>query len=413
MKLTYKSKQLMSYFKNNKLLFFTKNTNKTNKILTAIYNKIYDAYNYLQDIKNKGKYLNINVKKINNSSQIVRPNNFSFQSFPDIVKNHIHKTSTYEITYDFSLYSRNIKIFFIVEDTEINAHLEQYTEYVNHMIMWLYILNNVASKTCATSLSIYLYFTSLEKHLPKSNDLILNEMHVNTAFTTSCPKISEIVVYRREEWFKVFIHESFHNFGLDFSDMNTDISKRCILNIFKVKSEVNLFESYTEFWAEILNALFCSFFKLKNKNNINEFLSNAEILINYDKTYSFFQLVKILNYMGLTYNNLYLNDKISKIQREKYKENTNVLSYYIIKAILMDNYQGFLSWCNTNNYSLFQFKKTLTSQMNYCKFIEKNYKSISMLENIEKTKIFFDKIASKNKNNYLLTNMRMSICELG
>ena len=118
--------------------------------------------------------------------------------------------------------------------------------------------------------------------------------------------------------------------------------------------------------------------------------------------------------MGLTYKNLYSNDEDSKELRAKlYKEKTSVLSYYVIKSVLINNFQGFLSWCKTHNISLFQFNKTISSQINYCKFIEKNYKTASMLENIDNTEKFYNKIFSKNKNNFLLTNMRMSICELG
>jgi hypothetical protein len=196
--------------------------------------------------------------------------------------------------------------------------------------------------------------------------------------------------------------------------MNVDAATNYILHIFKVNSNVNLYESYTEFWAEIMNALFCSFFKLKNKNNIYEFLSNAEFFINFERSYSFFQLVKTLNFMGLTYEDLYSNKQHSVMARENlYKEKTNVLSYYIIKTILINNYQGFLFWCKNNNLSLLQFKKTMVSQMNYCKFIEKNYKTQSMLNNVEYTEHFFNKIKSNRQNNYVLSNMRMSICELG
>ena len=122
-------------------------------------------------------------------------------------------------------------------------------------------------------------------------------MNVNTAFTTTCPSDSEIVVFRKEEWFKAFMHETIHNFGLDFSNMNNEMVNTYILDIFKVRSKVNLFEAYTEFWAEIMNALFCSFFLLKDKNNISEFLSNSEFFLNFERTYSFFQLIKILDFM--------------------------------------------------------------------------------------------------------------------
>jgi hypothetical protein len=283
--------------------------------------------------------------------------------------------------------------------------------------MWLCILNQYASKTCSNTLVVYLYFTSLEKKLPSSNIQILDELNVNTAFTTTCPKDSEIVIYRKEEWFKVLIHESFHNFGLDFSDMNNTEVNTCVLELFKVNSDVNLYESYTEIWAEIMNALFCSFYSLKVKTDLDSFLSNFEFFINFERSYSFFQLVKTLNFMGLTYKDLISNTEHSISLRENlYKEKTNVLSYYVIKTVLINNYQNFLYWCTNNNLSLLQFKKTLKNQMEYCKFIERNYRKASMLEGVEQSQKFLNILYSKNtrvNDTYVLSNLRMSICELG
>jgi hypothetical protein len=237
---------------------------------------------------------------------------------------------------------------------------------------------------------------------------------VNTAFTTTCPSDSEIVVFRKEEWFKVFIHETFHNFGLDFSMMNNDIINQCITNIYKVNSEVNAYEAYTEFWAEIMNSIFCSYYATTN-NDINEFLSNFEFYINFERTYSLFQLVKTLDFMGLQYKDLYSITKHSTILRGNlYKENTHVLSYYIIKAVLINNYQGFLSWCKLNNLSLLDFKKTIGNQIQFCKFIEKNYKIKSLLDGINESHAFLSKIKKKKGGNkFILSNMRMSICEMG
>ena len=132
--------------------------------------------------------------------------------------------------------------------------------------------------------------------------------------------------------------------------------------------------------------------------------------------------------MGLNYTDLYSSTYQSSVLRENlYKENTSVLSYYIIKCVLMNNYQGFLSWCKNNNFSLLQFKKTYANQLEYCKFIEKNYKKKNMLDAIKETKSFLHSINKKNsKNNsnnskndkdndkteYILSNLRMSICEL-
>jgi hypothetical protein len=417
MKLSKKSKELMLFFTKNSHINKVAQTKRTDSIIMDLYKDIYNAYKYLNNLKQKGNYYNITTKKILAASEISKPNNFNSNSFPEIIRKHIDELTMYEIVYNFSLYGRIIKLYFIVEEDNIELKLDKFNKWVDNIIMWLYILNQYASKQCANTLAVYFYFTSLEKKLPNSNIFILDEQNVNTAFTTTCPRDSEIVVFRQEEWFKVFIHETFHNFGLDFSDMNNNESKNCILNIFQVNSEVNLYESYTEFWAEIMNALFCSFFALKNKNNIDEFLSNSEFFINFERTYSFFQLVKTLNFMGLTYKDLYSKSEHSRILRENlYKEKTNVLAYYVIKTVLINNYQGFLSWCKNNNLSLLQFKKTLANQKEFCKFIEKNYKTNSMINGVVETQHFLNNIQKDRKKtnlHYILTNLRMSICEMG
>jgi len=417
MKLSKNSKQLMLFFTQNKHINNVKQTKQTDNILEEIYHEIINAYNYLNKLKQSGIYFTVTTKKILSAIQISKPQIFNSNSFPELVRNYIDELTMSEITYNFSLYGIKIKIHFIVEEDNVELNLDTYNKHVDSMIMWLHILNQYASRQCVNSLVVYLYFTSLEKKLPNSNIDILDEINVNTAFTTTCPKDSEIVVFRKEEWFKVFIHETFHNFGLDFSDMNNNEVHKCMLNIFKVESDVNLYEAYTEFWAEIMNSLFCSFYSLKNKNNIDDFILNAEFLINFERTFSFFQLVKTLDFMGLTYKDLYSETEKSRINRlNLYKEKTNVLSYYIIKTVLINNYQSFLLWCKINNLSLIQFKKTIKNQIEICKFIENNYNSNSMLNGITEAKKFFydtHKKRKKNNLNYILSNLRMSICELG
>jgi hypothetical protein len=267
--------------------------------------------------------------------------------------------------------------------------------------------------------------------LPASKITILNENNVNTAFTYTCPVDSEIVVFRKEEWFKVLMHESFHNFSLDFSDMNVIDCKDKILSIFKVNSDVNLFEAYTEFWAEIMNAAFCSFYLIKYTDTkddnfiFKEFLKNFDFFVNFERTYKFFQMIKTLDFMGLTYLDLISNNPTAQSTRETlYKEESNVLAYYIITTILINNYQGFLSWCNTNNLSLLQFKKTTNNIDEFCNFIEKNYKTRSLIESVECMQNFLASIKNDKKNikaskaasvkiDYILNNMRMTLCELG
>ena len=206
--------------------------------------------------------------------------------------------------------------------------------------------------------------------------------------------------------------------------MNIDICDNYMNKLFNIKTEGNLFESYTEMWAEIINACFCSFLSLQNKENKDGFMKAFEEFIYLEKIYSFVQMVKVLYFMGLKYKNLYLQNKESILLRTTmYKERTNVFSYYVVKCILMNQYQSFLSWCNENNYSLLHFKKTNNNLLEYCKLIERNYKTTKMLENVKKTEYFLNNMSVmlKSKRNtskvnkelqFLLMNARMSLCEI-
>ena len=425
MKLTKNSELLMSFFLERKCINHVAQSSKTEKILKHLYSDIKsaDAFIKAQKAKEGDAFYKLIVTKIHGVSQIPKPKSFNPSSFPEEVREHIDKEMLFDLSYTFSLFGREIKVHFIVEDPSAEHQIELYNEYIEKILIWLKIINEYASKKCSKRLVLYMYFTSLKKALPAKNISILNQNNVNTAFTYTCPVDSEIVVFRKEEWFKVLMHESFHNFALDFSDMNTEECTKHILSIFKVKSDVNLFEAYTEFWAEIMNAVFCSFYLIKDKrNDLDDFLSNFDFFINFERTYKFFQMVKTLDFMGLTYVDLISNTPEAQSLRETlYKEDSNVLSYYILTTILMNNYQGFLSWCYTNNLSLLQFKKSSTNIMEFCKFIEKNYKTRSLFESVECMQRFLSTIKNGKGDkkkigkslDYILNNMRMTVCELG
>lgn len=410
MKLTKDSKTLVEFFLKNSCINHVLPTAKTNKLLSNFFYEIHSAKQYLESRKQQG-ILNYSftISKISTVSKIAKPTQFNANSFPEIIREHIDKNSEYDLCYTFSLLQREVTIHFVVEDPDVELHIDDYNNYVERIFIWLYFINGYASKQCAKQITLFLYLTSLKKVLPSSNIDILDQQHVNTAFTFTCPTLSEVVVFRHEEWFKVLLHETFHNFGLDFSDMNTKDCTKKILSIFQVDSEVNLYEAYAEFWAEIMNAVFCSYHSSKDED---EFLENCHFFISFERTYSFFQLVKTLGFMGLTYKDLYLRS--SHVERKTlYKENSNILSYYVIKTILLNNYNGFFQWCSKNNFSILQFKKTIGNIEQFCLFIEQNYKKKSMLEGITCVEQLYLKLTKSGKKNYFIwNNMRMSVCEM-
>ena len=80
-----------------------------------------------------------------------------------------------------------------------------------------------------------------------------------------------LLIYRKEEWFKVLIHELFHVLGLDFSVINYDNNKEILRKHFNnINSDLLISEAYCELWATILNSCFLLFFKLIKKKVTRE-----------------------------------------------------------------------------------------------------------------------------------------------
>jgi len=392
-----------------------KQTKVTDNILKGLFHDIRDGETELKYAKSINKHFYMrNVMDIANKSQIPKPKTFNDANFPpEVLKNIMDvKKVKKKITYSINIFDRNIHIIFIAEKK--NVTLKTYDSYVDNILIWLYIVNKYANIKCATSLTLFFYQTNLIKELPVSNMTPINQINANSAFTRSCQTNAEIVIFRNEEWFKVFLHETMHTLGLDFSGINSDYCTKMMLSLFKVNSDVNVYEAYTEFWARIMNVLFCSYNTLKEENNISE-LDEVDIynklndkvdhFMHVEIKYAFFNMVKILKFMDLKYNDITQNSQ------KKYNENTNVLSYYIITTILMNNYQSFLSWCKKHNPSLLQFSSDISEQYEFCKFIYSKYRSKCFLDRVKCMEKIIDK-TNKNKNKLILNSLRMTVCEM-
>ena len=121
--------------------------------------------------------------------------------------------------------------------------------------------------------------------------------------------------------------------------------------------------------------------------------------------------------MGLRYTNLYKNNDISKVLRcLLYKENTDVLSYYIIKAIILYNYEYFLLWCKKNNLNTIAFDKNPNTLKKIGLFIKNKYKNEKFLKDIHIMETIYNDIIGttlKPDKKDILATSRMTISELG
>ena len=286
------------------------------------------------------------------------PKGTSYEYMDDSIKTHIEGLKKQITEVELIVQKRTYTIFFIIPEKTAN-NIDKYVKKIN---TWLQLATLYAKPSCSKSVNVYLYLTDLTKTLPKKQKNEINSEHANTAFTTSCQPNTEIILYRREEWFKVFIHESFHNLGLDFAGHTV---KQVLSDIFPIQSDFKLYETYTEMWAELLNIIFI---------NVETNNHNLEKHIQMEQKFSFFQTAKILNHFGMTYS-----DFFSKDASENYKEDTEIFCYYVLKTLLLYNCNSFIEW-------LSEHQKPVPNKVN--KFIKDliipKYNEIKFVETIDK-----------------------------
>lgn len=285
---------------------------------------------------------------------------------------------------------------------------------IQNMFVWLNTLGFYASPTCSQTIDIYLTLTDEEKVMPILTGESIGRDHANSAFTFSCKPSNEIHIYRTEEWFKVFIHESFHSFGLDFSQYNNKKTAKQILKLFHVESDVRLYESYCEVWAELIQTIFNSYHLIEQVENLYTFIpkmiEKTMDLFLVELRFSMFQCGKILHHYNITYDEITTHNSSA---RAKYTEGTHILSYYIIKNALMFHIDKFIAWtANHNKYSISFGGEAIDieEKMNsYCALIKDTYKEADYLQSLSQTETWFKTNNTNPTSNRLMQTMRMSI----
>lgn len=382
-----------------------------------------------------------NIKHIDIPEQTL-PKGDSFAHISEEVRTVLETRKKMGREYRFSIDAQQIVLYLVypfAPDDPIQsmsqAKIDAFFKDCLHKIyLWLHIANKQKPPTCSQQLNIYIYFTELFKVLPekgrftdgqrpgvnRNNDEErssvslkrepIGEKHANTAFTTSCMPSTNIHVYREEEWFKVFIHESFHCLGFDFSHSRvlSESAKKQVLNIFPVISDVNLFETYCETFAEIVNVIFYVYLNYKNEN-LEKNIQRVERYIMYERVFSCFQCAKVLHFYGLTYEDLYKKDIKSAQLRTQYDEDTNVLAYYVVKSIYMTHLPAFFHWFSNDNQNSFIFKETQENMNAYCNIIQLYHSDPSFLKVIGDMESWLS--AHSGENTLETKTLRMTVIE--
>ncbi len=279
---------------------------------------------------------------------------------PKNIRLHINETS-------YTLY----KIIFKIKDIIINVKLYANKININKYIYFIKLILNMCvneSIGSKNNFDITFYLTSFEKNKPTSS---IDPEHINSGY---CKSNGEVVIFRKEEWFKVFIHECFHLFCLDFNEVEIDF-KKIFSILFFIKSDFLFFESLVEYWARTINISIVSFFTKKNIS-YEEFELLMEVNLSIEQIYSVIQMKNMLSDLNISYT-----DMITKPCN--YTETTNAFCYYVLSALLFSHYEQTMAWFVEHNQTLLQFTKNTEHVYLFYQYIRSIYKSPEFLHLLE------------------------------
>lgn len=335
---------------------------------------------------------NITVNTINSNFKL--PEVFSDANWVDknigsYVKSNLKKQVIYQIN---NICNFKVTVIFGVFNNEESFNRLYY------ILIWLYMIKDTINSICKGDITIHIYPTPFKKELPKYPGEIISSKQLNSGATYFKGNNRDIYVWRKEEWFKVFIHETMHGFNLDFGfDDKVKINK-IIKKRFPINKDINLFETFTEVWAKIINNLFVTMIISNGKQEVETFI----FLMNVERLFTIIQTIKILEYMNLTYLNFCDTSRNGRLLRlHRYKESSNFFEYFLLGSVVMFDYYNFMAWCYRNK----KFIKYTGNPQSFLKYVlEKS--------NQKKFINIITKIQESYHNINLSESTRFTICEV-
>lgn len=198
-------------------------------------------------------------------------------------------------------------------ETESSKFYNQLKHYINSTIDFI--------KPKPSNLVILLSLNNEKKKFPKTN--VITPENVNNGLTTLFrDNTRHIFIYRKQDVFKVLIHEMIHYFDADFNDKTiTGISDKLALSFIE-ENGLNYNEAFVEAMAIYL---FCLF----SKKDINYYVNRG------------IRVAKAI--LG----------QPDYVKTKKMYQNTNGYSYYICRAALLLNIPLLLSVFKTKDIQQF------------------------------------------------------------
>tara|TARA_Y100001970_G_scaffold280012_1_gene388280 strand:- start:8174 stop:9301 length:1128 start_codon:yes stop_codon:yes gene_type:complete len=351
-------------------------------------NTLNDFYNYVKD-----HYKHINFDVVNSvcvTSDVPHNSNYIADIYNQFCSKHIQKDI--EQT-ELSICNTTIQL----KSKQINLSVCNGTEQSKIIHTAAFILT--LFKTDISHLNMKLYLNSNKKQLPPSYKM-LTEHEINTGSTILGPSMGQITIWRKEELVRIILHEVIHYLNYDINFYNYPKQERYIIDYIHkhfdipLDTELRINESYVETSACILNSMLAS-------KNMKDFVK----LLNQERLFALFQIAKILKFYGYKNVSEFYNPKGITIRTNRWRQNTSVFSYFVIKGALLFSINKFIDYCYKNNGSeLLVFKKMKYSFYRLVKDCLENSTFMNKIDQFMKVKL--------DKHSIVYKTLRMTVIEL-
>jgi hypothetical protein len=363
----------------NKLMLKNKKISITNNesiLKNKFWMNVYDKMKTIIDnYKNNITYTKLKKEELHDGSTILthvfKDSAFISETIIKYIKSHL--THYYLIEFD-----NNLIYYFVKSNTKKSKSINsKINKDINELCRIIYTMKILFNRTNKNNKQILYYFpTPLKKRINNNTHILgVNECNTGYSYLESlydkkhcCHPNGNIYIFRKEEHYKVLIHELIHACYKDqdmiLSDENELFSKNFCIN-----KQILLNESYTETIATILNLFYLhiilynfnnktykSISKINNKKYIskNKNMKMLENMYINETKYSFYTMAKILNFYKINSINDFTKYSNQKGCNTVFLQETNVFSYYIVKPLLLYNINNFSAFLKkyTDNFSV-------------------------------------------------------------
>lgn len=349
------------------------------------------------------------TNKYSNKLVVPSSNLLASKYIPKSIETFIREKSKYQIISTFTI--KNITFNLVRTITDNTLIDDKWINFVQICAAWVAICINGGGKPNTKNITAFIYDTPFKRTLPISSSTNIGPTNVNGGVTLTSSNINEFVVFRREEWLKVFLHETMHIFNMGTSPSSSRTMSTNLKDLFKINSTMDINETYIETWARIMNVAFSVY--LLGYTCKNDFIEAIKHFLNIERLFASMQAKKILASMDITFEML-CDSKFSDTIETLYREETNVFAYYILTAALLENPSIFIDWCTKHNSQVFKFTNTPNTAHSFVSFIEHMTKD-SQFQTIHKhiplQTIYSAKPQTTNRFS-LRRTLRMSAIEL-